>query len=653
MGANEGIDAEGAAPASSEQPAVSVVVPVYNPGDYFPACLDSLLSQTLDRARWEVILVDDGSTDGSGEACDAVAAAHPELFRVVHQENSGWASAPRNRGMELARGEYLYFHDSDDLLMPRALELMVSHAAEWGSDFMVLREALAYPDGTEEVVPPYAERGECIPRCDRFAAPIVSHIRANALVRRSMVQEHRIRFEKTSSEDFLFCIRCILAADTVSFAADYTYSKYVIRSRGSLSSAQESPAKSFDGRLQGIAAALSAVQAAGAEREAYPYFYEVLFRHPVYKMLTTRMDESHWDTEKLRLGELRAVLAPYWNLDRADLLNFTERAVLELLMIGEYDAMPGVRTLAKLRPAKGKGLSVQADSDPRPLSAERAQRVPDGLTRFVRHELVLRQLRAAKVQACATVLDSGAVAAYGSWTFPQAVAAPDAVSVSFRGDGGEGTRDALFAFSYEADQDVCRQCGYWYAELPLHADAGMPEFELKVDIAVGHDVASSKWAKPRSRFSSVRLSSEGEFLPRVQAARRMAEVVCALPDGAARDAFKGMLAQGALYPAITTSIDADRWEADAAHADLLRDVARQVLDARSERFVGATERAVLDALLDGRYGELPEVRRQQKGKAAASGAKAKGGSSSDGGAAAGNGGRMKGIFSSLLGGRKG
>lgn len=656
MCTDEGIVSEKDATPSG-QLAVSVVVPVYNPGEYFPACLDSLLSQTLDPAKWEVILVDDGSTDGSGQVCDAVAAAHPDLFRVLHQENSGWASAPRNHGMELARGEYLYFHDSDDVLMPQALELMVAHASEWGSDFLVLREALAYPDGTEEVVPPFAERGECIPDADRFAAPIVSHIRANALVRRSMIQERGIRFEKTSSEDFLFCVQCILASDTVSFAADYTYSKYVIRDRGSLSSAQESPAKSFDGRLRGIAAALSAVHAAGAEREAYPYFYEVLFRHPVYKMLTTRMDESHWDTEKHRLGELRAVLAPYWNLDRADLLQFTERAVLELLMIGEYDAMPGVRALAKSRPAKGEGLSVKADAAPHPRSADRAQRVPDGLTHYVRHELVLRQLRAAKVQAHALVLDSGAVAAYGSWTFPRAVADPDAVTVSFKGSEGEGSCKALFAFSYEEDRGVCRQCGFWYAELPLRAEAGMPQLQLKADIAIGGDVASSKWAKPKGRFSAVRFSQGEDFLSRVQAARRMAQVVCALPDGAPCDLFRGLLAQGTLYPAITTSIDAGRWDADAARADLLREVARQVFDERSARYAGATERAVLQALLDGRYGELPAIRRalKDKAKAAASGQKAeRGGSSPDGATAAGTAGHEKGrgVFRSLLGSRK-
>lgn len=636
----------------SEQLDVSVIVPVYNPGEYFQACLDSLVSQTIDPARWEVILVDDGSTDGSGEACDAAAAAHPELFRVLHEENSGWASAPRNRGMEIARGTYLYFHDSDDLLMPRALELMVSHAREWGSDFLVPREVIAYPDGTEEVVPRSAARGECIPRCDRFAAPIMNCITTNRLVKRSMVEEHGIRFKETSSEDFLFGIECILASDTVSFAADYTYSKYVKRSQGSLSSAQESPAKSFDGRLLGIAEALSAVRDAGAEREAYPYFYDVLFRHPVYKMLTTRMDELHWNAEKLRLGELRAVIAPFWNLDRAGLLRLTERAVMELLMLGEYDAMPGVRALAKANPGKGKGLAVREDVDPHPVSADRAERVPDGLTHYVLHELVLRQLKAAKVQMHAMALDSGAVAAYGSWTFPYAAAAPDAVTVSFRGEGGEGARDALCVFSYEEDFNVCRQCGYWYAELPLHADEGMPTFELKVDIAIGQDVASTKWTAPHGGFSAVRFSTKGDFLSRVNASSRMAKAVCSLPDGHPRDLFRGLLAQGTLYPAITTSIDANRWNADAAHADVLQGVVQQVLDGKSMHYVAGTERAVLEALLAGRFEELPAIRQERKGKAAASGRNTeRGGLPSNGGFLKGRK-KGRGVFSLLLGGKR-
>lgn len=97
---------------------ISVIVPVYNVEQYLPACAASILGQT-----WpclEVILVDDGSTDGSGAICDALAESDPRV-RVIHKENGGAASA-RNCGIGVAAGQYLSFVDADDLLLPGMLQ---------------------------------------------------------------------------------------------------------------------------------------------------------------------------------------------------------------------------------------------------------------------------------------------------------------------------------------------------------------------------------------------------------------------------------------------------------------------------------------------------------------------------------------------------
>ncbi|WP_312855995.1 glycosyltransferase family 2 protein [Nocardioides stalactiti] len=105
---------------------MSVVVPVYDVAAYLPACLDSLLEQTM--SDLEVIAVDDGSPDESGAIADAYAARDPRV-RVVHIENRGLGAA-RNEGIRHARGTYLGFCDSDDLMLPRALELLVAAARE-------------------------------------------------------------------------------------------------------------------------------------------------------------------------------------------------------------------------------------------------------------------------------------------------------------------------------------------------------------------------------------------------------------------------------------------------------------------------------------------------------------------------------------------
>ena len=98
----------------NEEPKVSVIVPIYNVEAYLPRCLDSLRRQTL--SHIEIILIDDGSSDGCGEIA-ARYAREDGRFRVIHQANAG-LSAARNRGIELASAPYLMFVDSDDWVEP-------------------------------------------------------------------------------------------------------------------------------------------------------------------------------------------------------------------------------------------------------------------------------------------------------------------------------------------------------------------------------------------------------------------------------------------------------------------------------------------------------------------------------------------------------
>ena len=109
---------------------ISVIVPVFNVAGYLPQCVDSILSQ--DYGNLEVILIDDGSTDGSGEICDRYAALDSRV-RVIHQKNGG-AAAAKNAGLRLATGEYLAFADSDDYLEPGAYGFLMKVLLENGAD---------------------------------------------------------------------------------------------------------------------------------------------------------------------------------------------------------------------------------------------------------------------------------------------------------------------------------------------------------------------------------------------------------------------------------------------------------------------------------------------------------------------------------------
>ena len=109
-----------------ETPLLSVIVPVYNVADYLSRCVDSILAQHVE--AMEVILVNDGSRDSSGSLCDSYAEKDSRI-RVLHKENGGLSSA-RNAGLDICRGEYVAFVDSDDWVEPDAYENMIRIARE-------------------------------------------------------------------------------------------------------------------------------------------------------------------------------------------------------------------------------------------------------------------------------------------------------------------------------------------------------------------------------------------------------------------------------------------------------------------------------------------------------------------------------------------
>lgn len=109
---------------------ISAVVPVYNVEQYLDRCIKSLQNQTFD--SFEIILVDDGSTDKSGQMCDAYAKEDPRI-QVLHKENGGQSSA-RNAGQERATGEYVLFVDSDDFVSTQIMEKLYALARKYQAD---------------------------------------------------------------------------------------------------------------------------------------------------------------------------------------------------------------------------------------------------------------------------------------------------------------------------------------------------------------------------------------------------------------------------------------------------------------------------------------------------------------------------------------
>lgn len=218
------------------RPMVSIIVPIYNAEQYLRRCVDSILNQEY--TDYELLLVNDGSTDASGDICEEYGDRDPRVI-VIQKENTG-VSDSRNRALERARGKYLQFLDSDDWITPDATRLFVRAAEEYGCDmvisdfYRVVGERLSPKGDIEE---------EGVLTREEFAAHMMENpadfyygVLWNKLYRRDIVEEHKLRMDTDISwcEDFMFNLEYIRHARR--FYALHTPIYYYVKTKGSLAS---------------------------------------------------------------------------------------------------------------------------------------------------------------------------------------------------------------------------------------------------------------------------------------------------------------------------------------------------------------------------------------------------------------------------------
>jgi glycosyltransferase involved in cell wall biosynthesis len=220
---------------------VSVVVPVYNPGPHIDDCIASLVGQSLPASEYEAIFVDDGSTDGTGERLDALAAEHPNV-RAIHIPNSGWPGRPRNVGVDAARGEYVYFVDNDDWIGDEALERLYATAVRTGADVVVGKVV-----GQRRQVPRELFRRN---RDDATLErdPLLTLLSPHKLFRRAFLDEHGLRFPegRRRLEDHVFVLPAYFLAERIAVLSDYPCYHWVRRDDRTNASTQRADSGYFD-----------------------------------------------------------------------------------------------------------------------------------------------------------------------------------------------------------------------------------------------------------------------------------------------------------------------------------------------------------------------------------------------------------------------
>ncbi len=228
-------------------PLLSVVVPAYQVVDWLEESLRSVLDQSL--TDLEVVVVDDGSTDGTGELADRIEATD-ERVRVLHQPNDGLGAA-RNAGTAAASGEYLAFADSDDLVLPDAYERLVGSVRATGSDLAI--GAVERVRGTETFMTPLMRANHRVPlsgvRIDDAPLLLADVFAWNKVYRRSFWDEHGLRFpEHVSYEDQPVLTEALVKARIDSLVEPVYH--WRVRDDGSSISQQRGEARDLADRLR-------------------------------------------------------------------------------------------------------------------------------------------------------------------------------------------------------------------------------------------------------------------------------------------------------------------------------------------------------------------------------------------------------------------
>jgi glycosyltransferase involved in cell wall biosynthesis len=311
-------------------PKVSVIVPVFNPGADIDDCLESLLHQTLAPGELELIFVDDGSTDGTAARLDALAAAHGNV-RVEHIPNSGWPGRPRNVGLQLATGDYVFFVDNDDYLERDGLERVHAMAVQDRADVVIGKVV-----GHGRYVPRalFAEQRHAI----AFEPGLLALLTPHKLFRRGLIEEHGLRFPegRRRLEDHPFVLAAYFAAERISILADRPVYHWIRRGEATASIDRFEAGPYFE-NVREVLDLVEARTPPGEERER-------LLAHWYRGKMLGRVGGSSWlkrDEEwRVELYEaVRTLALERFRDDFHDRFPFSLRLRSKLLRSGEFEAL--------------------------------------------------------------------------------------------------------------------------------------------------------------------------------------------------------------------------------------------------------------------------------------------------------------------------
>jgi len=310
-----------------EQSLVSIIIPVYNSIAHLESCVQSLLEQSY--KHFELILVDDGSSDGSSELCDQLAEKN-SIIHVIHKVNGGVSSA-RNAGLDVARGDYVVFVDSDDVISNNYLEAFIESSDK--ADLIIGMIEDLYFDNQGVIIKQKTRHVEA-PNCGILAdeyykllellrVPVVK------LYKRSILEDHDIRFDENLSlaEDQVFNFSYYKHIKTYVLERRSIYKYYHLYESNSLSSLRTK--KTFEDELYKLNVEYAFIKSYSPSNADLVYVYHMISMLNIYSNL--KDDEGIWSFYKRvkRIAKLNPIQA-----DKA--LNKKKKIIVNLLNLKLY-----------------------------------------------------------------------------------------------------------------------------------------------------------------------------------------------------------------------------------------------------------------------------------------------------------------------------
>ncbi len=208
---------------SDKEVLVSIIIPVYNAEQYLKICLESILQQLSDKEKIEIILVDDGSTDGSSMICDEYKTS--KYVRVYHKKNEG-VSCARNFGISVAIGEYIFFCDADDYFRPGAIKTIIYELKNCAADYYLFPIIKEKSNG-EQIQQHYFFEGQCVSikkACEVFFVD-GNNGPWSKLFSRKIIVDNDLLFDVKLKihEDVIFCMKYLEHCSNVKYCIKPIY----------------------------------------------------------------------------------------------------------------------------------------------------------------------------------------------------------------------------------------------------------------------------------------------------------------------------------------------------------------------------------------------------------------------------------------------